>query len=120
MKTPYAQKTVKRSASSGVFAKRYANLNPANYNLGGSYQSYATSGTSSGTSSGFDPWGFASSTTNGVFSWLTGKQNAQTTLSNNAAQTALSGEETKRTRIVVVGIVAVLLVIGAIMIIRKK
>lgn len=120
MKTPYAQKTVKRSASSGVFAKRYANLDPANYSLGGSYQSYATTTSGTSASDGGSFWGFVSSGTNSLFGLINNKQNTQQVVSNNNTQGYLSGEQTKRTRIVVVGLVAVLLVIGAIMLLKKK
>lgn len=118
-------KTKYQNPKRRVLAPRYANYTPytpppsLNFeNTGLAGATTSTAGASSTT--GVDFWGIASTATNGIFSFLNNKQVTQQTLSGNSAQMGLSAEETKRTRIVVLGIVAVLLVIGAIALLKRK
>lgn len=116
-------KTKYQNPKRRVLAPRYANYTPYTPPTSLNFENTGLTGTStSGTTSttGVDFWSIASTATNGIFSFLNNKQVTQQTLSGNSAQMGLSAEETKRTRIVVLGIVAVLLVIGAIALLKRK
>lgn len=116
-------KTKYQNPKRRVLAPRYANFQPYTPTTSLNFENTGLTGkTTASTSSttGVDFWGIASTATNGIFSFLNNKQVTQQTLSGNSAQMGLSAEETKRTRIVVLGIVAVLLVIGAIALLKRK
>ena len=116
-------KTKYQNPKRRVLAPRYANYTPYTPPTSLNFENTGLTGTTtSGTSSttGFDFWSIASTATNDIFGLLNNKQLTQQTISNNNARTGLSSEETKRTRIVVLGIVAVLLVIGAIALLKRK
>lgn len=116
-------KTKYQNPKRRVLAPRYANFQPYTPPTSLNFENTGLTGTTTASTSsttGVDFWGIASTATNGIFSFLNNKQVTQQTLSGNSAQMGLSAEETKRTRIVVLGIVAVLLVIGAIALLKRK
>ena len=99
---------------SGTFTRRYGNA------VDPDYEPVDYDNTSGSSSGGWNGWNFLNNITGGFFGWQSDKNLTNRNNNDNATEWQLSDDKTKRTRTIILGLVAIVLVVGAVLVMTKK